>query len=147
MALKDQLMDDLKQSMKDKDNLKKSVITLIRSAIKQYEVDNRVEADDDKVIDTISKQLKQRRDSLVEFEKAQREDLVDQTKKEIDVLVSYLPEQMSAEEVKNIVVQTISETGASSVKDMGRLMAALMPKLKGKADGKLINEIAKELLQ
>ncbi|AHM56730.1 YqeY-like protein [Peptoclostridium acidaminophilum DSM 3953] len=147
MALKDQLMDDLKQSMKDKDNLKKSVITLIRSAIKQYEVDNRVEADDDKVIDTISKQLKQRRDSLVEFEKAQREDLVDQTKKEIDVLVSYLPEQMSAEEVKSIVVQTISETGASSVKDMGRLMAALMPKLKGKADGKLINEIAKELLQ
>lgn len=147
MALKDQLMDDLKQSMKDKDNLKKSVITLIRSAVKQYEVDNRVEADDDKVIDTISKQLKQRRDSLVEFEKAQREDLVDQTKKEIDVLVSYLPEQMSAEEVKNIVAQTISETGASSVKDMGRLMASLMPKLKGKADGKLINEIAKELLQ
>ncbi|MZQ76345.1 MAG: GatB/YqeY domain-containing protein [Peptoclostridium sp.] len=147
MALKDQLMDDLKQSMKDKDNLKKSVITLVRSAIKQYEVDNRVEADDDKVIDTISKQLKQRRDSLVEFEKAQREDLVEQTKKEIDVLVSYLPEQMSAEEVKSIVLQTISETGASSVKDMGRLMAALMPKLKGKADGKLINEIAKELLQ
>lgn len=119
MALKDQLMDDLKQSMKDKDNLKKSVITLVRSAIKQYEVDNRVEADDDKVIDTISKQLKQRRDSLVEFEKAQREDLVEQTKKEIDVLVSYLPEQMSAEEVKSIVLQTISETGASSVKDMG----------------------------
>ncbi len=146
MTLKEQLMDDLKTAMKEKDAVKKSVITLIRSAVKQYEVDNRVEADDEKVIEFISKQLKQRKDSLEEFKKAQRDDLVEQTGKEIEIITEYLPKQLEKEEVEKIVAETIQEIQASSLKDMGKLMSAVMPKLKGKADGKLVNEIARKLL-
>ena len=146
MALKEKLMDDLKTAMKEKDAVKKSVITLIRSAVKQYEVDNRVEADDEKVIEFISKQLKQRKDSLEEFKKAQRDDLVEQTGKEIEIITEYLPKQLEKEEVEKIVAETIQEIQASSLKDMGKLMSAVMPKLKGKADGKLVNEIARKLL-
>ena len=146
MTLKEKLMDDLKTAMKEKDAVKKSVITLIRSAVKQYEVDNRVDADDEKVIELISKQLKQRKDSLEEFEKAQRDDLVEQTGKEIEIITEYLPKQLEKEEVEKIVAETIQEIQASSLKDMGKLMSAVMPKLKGKADGKLVNEIAKKLL-
>ena len=146
MTLKEKLMEDLKTAMKEKDAVKKSVITLIRSAVKQYEVDNRVEADDEKVIEFISKQLKQRKDSLEEFKKAQRDDLVEQTGKEIEIITEYLPKQLEKEEVEQIVAETIQEIQASSLKDMGKLMSAVMPKLKGKADGKLVNEIAKKLL-
>ncbi|KDR95077.1 hypothetical protein SAMN02745945_00555 [Peptoclostridium litorale DSM 5388] len=146
MTLKEKLMDDLKTAMKEKNTVKKSVITLIRSAVKQYEVDNRVEADDEKVIELISKQLKQRKDSLEEFEKAQRDDLVEQTGKEIEIITEYLPKQLEREEVEKIVAETIQEIQASSLKDMGKLMSALMPKIKGRADGKLVNEIARKLL-
>lgn len=146
MALKDRLMEDLKVSMKTKDAIRKSVITLIRSSIKQYEVDNRVEADEDKVVELISKRLKQSKDALVEFEKAQREDLIEQTKQEIKILESYLPSQMSYEEVEKIVIETIKEIDASSIKDMGKVMSAVMPKVKGRTEGKVINEIAKKHL-
>lgn len=146
MALKDRLMEELKVSMKTKDAIRKSVITLIRSSIKQYEVDNRVEADEDKVVELISKRLKQSKDALVEFEKAQREDLIEQTKQEIKILESYLPSQMSYEEVEKIVIETIKEIDASSIKDMGKVMSAVMPKVKGRTEGKVINEIAKKHL-
>lgn len=147
MSLKQKLQEDLKSSMKNKDTVRKSVVTLIRASIKQYEVDNRVELDDEGIIDIISKQMKQRRDSLEEFAKANRQDLVSETESEIEVLKEYLPQQLSEEELNKIVKETISELRATSMKDMGKIMSAMMPKVKGRADGKQINELVKANLQ
>ena len=146
MSLKEKLQEDLKSSMKNKDTIKKSVVTLIRAAIKQHEVDNRVELADDAIIDIISKQLKQRKDSLAEFEKANRDDLVEETKSEIQVLEGYLPQQLSEEELEKIVIETIAEVGATSMKDMGKIMATIKPKTSGRADGRKINELVKKNL-
>ncbi len=132
--------------MKNKDKVKKSVVTLIRAAIKQHEVDNRVELADDAIIDIISKQLKQRKDSLAEFVKANRDDLVEETKSEIQVLEGYLPQQLSEEELEKIVIETIAEVGATSMKDMGKIMATIKPKTAGRADGRKINELVKKNL-
>lgn len=147
MSLKQKLQEDLKSSMKNKDTVRKSVVTLIRASIKQYEVDNRTELDEDGIIDVIAKQLKQRRDALVEFEKAGREDLIKETEAEIEVLKEYLPQQLSEEELEEIVKCTISEVGARSMKDMGKIMSVIQPKVKGRADGKLINKLVKQNLQ
>ena len=147
MSLKQKLQEDLKSSMKNKDAIKKSVITLIRSSIKQYEVDNRVELQDDEIVDLIAKQLKQTRDSREEFAKAGRDDLVSKAEAEIEVLKEYLPQQLSEEELNEIVISTISELGATSMKDMKNIMTSIMPKVKGRADGKLINELVKKNLQ
>ena len=147
MSLKERLQEDLKSSMKNKETVKKSVITLIRASIKQYEVDNRVELDEVGMIDLISKQLKQRNDALEEFKKANRDDLVSETEAEIKVLKEYLPQQLSEEELNEIVKETISEVGATSMKDMGKIMSAIMPKTKGRADGKLINKLVQANLQ
>ena len=146
MSLKEKLQEDLKSSMKNKDTVKKSVVTLIRAAIKQHEVDNRVELADDAIIDIISKQLNQRKDSLAEFVKANRDDLVEETKSEIQVLEGYLPQQLSEEELEKIVIETIAEVGATSMKDMGKIMAAIKPKTAGRADGRKINELVKKNL-
>lgn len=146
MSLKEKLQEDLKSSMKNKDTIRKSVVTLVRASIKQYEVDNRKELGDDGVIDIISKQLKQRRDSLVEFEKAGREDLIEETKSEIQVLEEYLPQQLSEEELEQIVIETIAEVGATSMKDMGKIMSTIKPKTAGRADGRKINELVKKNL-
>lgn len=146
MSLKEKLQEDLKSSMKNKDTIKKSVVTLIRAAIKQHEVDNRVELTDDAIIDIISKQLKQRKDSLAEFEKANRDDLIEETKSEIQVLEGYLPQQLSEEELEKIVIETIAEVGATSMKDMGKIMATIKPKTAGRADGRKINELVKKNL-
>ncbi|WFD11585.1 GatB/YqeY domain-containing protein [Tepidibacter hydrothermalis] len=147
MSLKAKLMDDLKLAMKEKNQVKKSVITLIRAAVKQYEVDNRVELDEQGVLDIVVKQMKQRKDALEEFTKAGREDLISQTQEEMEILKDYLPAQLSEEEIEVIVVDTIKEIGASSMKEMGKVMSALMPKVKGKADGKIVNELVKKHLQ
>ena len=147
MSLKQKLQEDLKSSMKNKDTVKKSVITLIRASIKQYEVDNRVELGDDEIVDLIAKQLKQTRDSREEFAKAGREDLVSKAEAEIEVLKEYLPQQLSEEELNKIVISNISEVGATSMKDMKKIMTSIMPKVKGRADGKLINELVKKNLQ
>ena len=147
MSLKQKLQEDLKSSMKNKDTNKKSVITLIRASIKQYEVDNRVELGDEEITDLIAKQLKQTRDSRDEFAKPGREDLVEKADAEIEILKEYLPQQLSEEELNEIVISTISEVGATSMKDMKNIMSSIMPKVKGRADGKLINELVKKNLQ
>ena len=147
MSLKQKLQEDLKSSMKNKDTNKKSVITLIRASIKQYEVDNRVELGDEEITDLIAKQLKQTRDSRDEFAKAGREDLVEKAYAEIGILKEYLPQQLSEEELNEIVIATISEVGATSMKDMKHIMSSIMPKVKGRADGKLINELVRKNLQ
>ncbi|NLM04432.1 MAG: GatB/YqeY domain-containing protein [Clostridiales bacterium] len=147
MSLKEQLNNDFKQAMKNRDQLRKNVITLIRSEIKQIEVDKRIELDDQGIVEILSRQLKQRRDSIEEFKKGNRQDLADQAEEEAKILLEYLPEQLSEEEITSIVKETIDEIGAQSMKDMGKVMANIMPKLKGKADGKLVNEIVKKQLQ
>lgn len=144
MSLKEQLSADLKQSMKDKDVIVKSTVILVRAAILQSEKDNKVELIDEDIIGIISKQVKQRRDALEEFKKADRQDLMDQTNKEIEILTKYLPQQLSEEEVKIIVLSAIQEVGATSMKDMGKIMAVVMPKIKGRADGGIVNKLVKE---
>ncbi len=146
MALKEQLLADLKTAMKSKDKVMKSTVTMIRAAILQEEKDNQVKLDDDAILTIINKQYKQRKDSLVEFTKAERDDLIEQTKAEMKVIEAYLPKQLSKEELETIVNETIQEIGATSMKDMGKIMSALMPKVKGVADGKTVNQIVREKL-
>lgn len=146
MSLKEKLMEDLKTSMKNKDKLRKDTITMVRAAIKQREVDERVELTDDEVIDIITKQYKEKKSSIEEFEKGNRQDLIDQTNDEINILLDYLPKQLTEEELTLIVKETIEENNISSQKDMGLLMKNIMPKIKGRADGKMVNKIAQNLL-
>lgn len=146
MALKEKLMEDLKAAMKDKDIIRKNTVQMVRSAILQYEKDNLCELDDEGVLDVIARELKKRRDVLPEYEKSGREDLIADMKKEIETLLAYLPKQLTTEELEVIVSEAIAAVGATSMKDMGKIMAAVMPKTKGRADGKMINAIVKEKL-
>lgn len=146
MALKEKLMEDLKAAMKDKDIIRKNTVQMVRSAILQYEKDNLCELDDEGVLDVIARELKKRRDVLPEYEKSGREDLIADMKKEIETLLAYLPKQLTSEELEVIVSEAIAAVGATSMKDMGKIMAAVMPKTKGRADGKMINAIVKEKL-
>ena len=130
MSLKETLLQDLKVAMKEKDTIRKNTIQLVRAGVLQIEKDNHVELDDEGVLDVVAKELKKRRDSLPEFEKSGRTDLIDNLNKEIEVLLGYLPEQLTEDEIKKIVEETIAETGASSMKDMGKVMGAVSPKVK-----------------
>lgn len=147
MSLSERLNEDMKQAMKSQDKFKLSVIRMVRAAIKNIEIDTKRTLDDNEVLDVLNREIKQRKDSLQEFEKAGRDDLAETVKAEIAVLSDYMPQQLSEEEVKAIVQQTIQETGASSKADMGKVMGALMPKVKGRADGKLVNQLVQQLLQ
>lgn len=146
MSLKELLMDDLKVAMRDKDKLRKSVITMLRSAIKQVEVDERIELDDAAVIEIIAKQIKQKHNAIVEFKNGNRQDLVDATEAEIDILMKYLPEQLSVEEVQAIVNDAIDKTGAKNMKDMGKVMGIVTNATKGVADGKVVADLVKKAL-
>lgn len=147
MALKEKLMEDLKSSMKSKDTIRKNTITMIRAAIKQKEVDERIELDDQGVIEIISKQLKEKKNVIEDFKKGQRQDLVEQTEKEMEILLEYLPKQLSEDDIRKIVMETVKEVNASSMKDLGLVMKSVMPKVKGKADGNTVNKIVKEILE
>lgn len=147
MSLKDKLMEDLKDSMRNKDVIKKNTITMIRAAIKQKEVDDRSEITEEDIIDIISKQLKEKRGAIEDFKKGNRQDLVDLTEKEIDILLEYLPKQLSEEELEKIVAEAIKETNATSMKDIGMIMKTVMPKVKGRADGNMVNNIIKKILK
>lgn len=144
--LKEKLMQDFKDSMRDKDEIKKNTIMMTRAAILQVEKDGQKEIGDNEIIEIISKEVKKRKDSLIEIEKSGREDLISQINLEINVLKEYLPEELSLEELENIVEETIKETGASDMKDMGKVMQAVKAKTVGRADGKTINEIVRKKL-
>lgn len=146
MSLKDVLMDDLKVAMRDKDKLRKSSITMLRAAIKQIEVDERIELDDAAVIDIIAKQIKQKNNAIEEFRKGERQDLVDMTQEEIKILMAYLPEQLSEEAISIIVQEAITKTGANTMKDMGKVMGIVTNATKGKADGKMVADLVKKAL-
>ncbi|KRE90372.1 MULTISPECIES: GatB/YqeY domain-containing protein [Paenibacillus] len=146
MSLSDRLNEDMKQAMKSQDKFKLSVIRMVRSTIKNSEIDLKRPLDDNEVLDVLTREIKQRKDSLQEFTKAGRDDLADNLSAELVILAEYMPQQLSEEEVKAIVQQTIQQIGASSKADMGKVMTALMPQVKGRADGKLINQLVQQLL-
>ena len=147
MSLKEQLTADMKEAMKNKEKDRLVVIRMVRGAIRQQEIDGQKELGEDDVIAVISKELKMRRDSIEEFKKGGREDLVEKTQAEIDVLLPYLPAQLSEDEVRELVKAAVEQTGAATPKDMGKVMGVLMPKVKGRADGKMVNTIIKSFLQ
>lgn len=146
MSLSERLNDDMKQAMKSQDKFTLSVIRMVKASIKNIEIDQRRTLDDNEVLDVLNREVKQRKDSLQEFKNAGRDDLADSLHAEIDILMKYLPQQLTEEEVSAIVKQTIQEVGASSKADMGKVMSALMPKVKGRADGKLVNQLVQQNL-
>ena len=144
--LKEELMNELKEAMRDKNEIKKNTVQMVRAAILQFEKDNAVEVDDNKIVEIIAKQVKEKKDAMVEFEKGGREDLIKQTTEEIEILSKYLPKQLSKEEIKPIVEEVIKAVGATSMKDMGNVMREAKAKIGAAADGRTINEVVKELL-
>jgi hypothetical protein len=146
MSLKERLLEDMKIAMRDKDVISKNAIQMARSAVLQVEKDNRVTLDDDGVIEVIAKEVKKRKDALPDYEKSGRQDLIEEQKAGIDVLMKYLPQQLTEEELEVIVRQAIADTGAASAREIGKVMQAVIPKVKGRADGKMINQIAKKFL-
>lgn len=146
MSLKERLLNDLKDAMKAKDTVRKDTIQLIRSAILQVEKDKHVVLDDDEISEILARELKNRRDALSDIDKSGRADIKEKAEREIEIILEYMPKQLSRDELENIVRETIAETGALSPKDMGKVMKSVMPKVKGKADGAVVNEIVKTLL-
>lgn len=144
--LKEKLMEDLKASMRNKDEIRKNTVQMIRAAILQIEKDKGIEVEDDRILEIIAKEVKSKRDALKDFEKAEREDLIEQTNKEIEILQEYLPKQLSREEIKVELEKIISEVGATTMKDMGIIMKEAKSKMGASADGKTINEVAKEIM-
>lgn len=146
MAILDQLNTDMKAAMKAKDKESLKTIRMLKSAIQNEEIKKHSELTEDEELTVLSREKKQRLDSLSEFQNAGREDLVAKLEEELDIVNQYLPKQLSTEELVEIVRQTIEETGASSMQDMGKVMGAVMPKVKGKADGNTVNQLVKKEL-
>lgn len=146
MSMKQQLTEDMKAAMKGGEKHKLGVIRLINAAIKQKEVDERIELDDTAVIAVLDKMVKQRKDSVSQFEAANREDLAAIERAEIVVIEAYLPAKMGEAEIVAAIEAAIAETGASSAADMGKLMGALKPKLAGQADMGLVSKLVKQAL-
>lgn len=144
--LKEELMNDLKDAMKEKDEIKKNTVQMVRAAILQIEKDKGIKVEDNQIIDIIAKEVKVKKDALVDFTKGGREDLVKQTKEEIEILKKYLPKQLSKDEIKDIVQKVIEKVGATSIKDMGNVMKEAKSIIGAGSDGKTINEVVKELL-
>jgi len=146
MSLKDRLQDDWKNALKSKDKFRAETISMARAAILHMEKTDGVKLDDESVIEVLAREVKQRREALVEFEKGNRQDLVDKCNAEIEILFEYLPQQLTEEEIFEIVRQAAVEVGANSIKDMGKVMSAVAGRTKGRADGKLVSTIVKEYL-
>ncbi|MDD4320272.1 MAG: GatB/YqeY domain-containing protein [Acidaminococcaceae bacterium] len=149
MSIKDLLNADMKQAMKDREagKLALGVIRMARSNIRKIEIDDKKDLSDDEVLVVLMKEVKMRQDSIEEFKKAGRMELVEQNEKEIAVLQKYLPQQLSDEELKLLVQEAANECGATSLKDMGKIMPVVMGKTKGRADGKRINLLVREILK
>lgn len=147
MSLLSDLNEDIKTAMKSHDKERLSVLRMAKASLQNATIAKREDLSSDEEIAVVSRERKQRNDSLEEFKKADRPDLVQAIEKELAIVNEYLPKQLSEEEVRNIVKDTIVEIEASSMQDMGKVMSALMPKVKGMADGKLVNQLVKEELQ
>ncbi|MEI5995515.1 GatB/YqeY domain-containing protein [Candidatus Enterococcus mansonii] len=147
MSLLTTLNDDIKTAMKSKDKDTLSVLRMLKAAIQNEQIKTSRDLDGEEELTVLSREMKQRRDSLSEFEKAGRDDLADKVKIEIAIVEKYMPKQLSEEEIRQIVQTAIDQTGATSPKEFGKVMGAVMPAVKGKADGNQVNAIVKELLQ
>jgi uncharacterized protein YqeY len=146
MSLKDELFKNLKNAMKEKDVIRKNTIQSVRTAILQVEKDNQVELIDDDIINVIAAQVKKRKSALPEFEKSGRTELIEELKREISILMEFLPKQLSLDELTAIIKEIIEETGASTMKDMKMVMSAVASKVSGRADNKLVSEIVRKEL-
>ena len=147
MGLLERLNNDMKQAMKNKEKDKLSVIRMVKASLQNEAIKiGSSELSEEQELTVLSREVKQRKDSLHEFDKAGREDLVDKLRTELSIVELYMPKQLSDEEVSDIVKETIAETGATSKADMGKVMAAIMPKVKGKADGSLVNKLVQQHL-
>ncbi len=144
--LKNELLEDMKEAMKEKQKKKLSVIRMARAAIKNEEINKRKELEDEEVIEVLARQVKQLKDSIPDYEKSNKGDAIKEIKKEINILSDYLPEQLTAEEIHVIVQEVITEVGAKDMSDLGKVMGAIMPRVKGRAEGSKVNEIVKEKL-
>lgn len=147
MSLKAQLTADMKTAMKEKDTQTRDTLRLLLAAVKQVEVDEQTELDDAGVLAVLTKQAKQRRESIADYQQAGREDLVAEEEKDLVVIDRYLPRMMSREEVEVMAAEVINEVGVTDPKGMGQVMGKLMPRLQGKADGRLVNEVVRSLLK
>lgn len=146
MSLKEQLKSDLKEAMRAKEIVKRDAIRAINTMIKQIEVDQRVDLDDSEIIKLIQKGIKQRQEAIEQFKTASRDDLIAKEQEQIDVFAHYLPKQLSDDELQNAIKEIIESVGATSMKDMGKIMGPAKEKIGGGADGKRINEMVKKLL-
>ncbi|WP_062234864.1 GatB/YqeY domain-containing protein [Fictibacillus sp. FJAT-27399] len=146
MSLLDRLNQDMKQAMKDKNKQKLSVIRMLKASLQNESIKLGHDLNEEEELTVLAREMKQRKDSLQEFEKAGRNDLADALKDEIVIITDYMPEQLSEEEVKDIVLAAIEQVGAVSKADMGKVMGAVMPKVKGKTDGALVNRLVQQNL-
>jgi hypothetical protein len=146
MSLKDRITQDVKDAMRAKDKPRLATLRLITAAIKQREVDERIELDDTQVTLVLDKMVKQRRESIVQFEKAGRDDLIAIENNELEIIIPYLPEQLSEDEINALIDSALEQTGASSIKDMGKVMGLLKPQLQGKADMGAVSALIKSRL-
>jgi uncharacterized protein YqeY len=147
MSLKEEIQSDLKTAMREGDTNKRDTLRMILAAIQQEEVDRQIELDDSGVQVVVNKQAKQRRESIHDAEKAGRVELAAQEQMEFEIISTYMPQMMTVADIRGLAADTIAETGASGMQDMGLVMAQLMPKVKGQADGRLVSDTVRELLQ
>lgn len=146
MGIKQDLMKELKDAMQNKDTLRKDTVTMLRAAILQVEKDNLKELSETEIEAIVAKEVKKRKEAIPDYIKGGREDIAETLNKEIEILSKYLPEQLTEEEIRKLVEEAVANTGASSMKDMGKVMGALREKTQGKADGKLVSDLVKEKL-
>lgn len=147
MTLKDSLSADMRVAMKEEHGKTKvSVLRLLKAAIQYEEIEKHRELSDEEVLGVIAREIKQRQETIPDYQRANREEAVNKIKKEIEYLQTYLPQQMTEEEIRNLVFQVIKETQARDAKDIGKVMKAIIPRTKGRADGKLVNSIVKQIL-
>lgn len=146
MSLKEQLDDAMKQAMKARDDLRLSAVRMVRSAVKNREIDQKKELDDQGVIDVVSTLVKQRRESIRMYQEGNRPELAEKEEAELNVLLGFLPAQLAPEEIEELVARIIIETGAQGAKDMGRVMKAVTPLTAGKADGRTVSDIVRSKL-
>ncbi len=147
MTLLDRFSEDLKESLKSRNSIKTSVIRLLKSSIKYREIEKKAPLSDDEIIEVIMSGIKQRRESVEQFSKGGRTDLVQKESNEIEIMQAYLPQPLTEEELVDEVKSVIKEVGATSAKDMGKVMKALMPRIKGRAEGTKVSSIVKELME
>ena len=145
--LKEKLLQDFKDAMKEKNELKKNTVMMVRAAILQIEKDTQKEMEENQIVEIIAKEVKKRKESLADYEKSGRDDLIEQINGEIAILKEYLPEELSIDEIRKIVEESIKEVNATTIKDMGKVMQLAKTKTAGRADNKVINDIVKEFLK